>query len=424
MDKNLIPNDPSGGASVSRSDLMLLLRYGMEKPDVEDMLNKAKKNYVLMHHTNTITHMVNASGYKKNKWKTYIGTGKKRKEMTRKTKEELIDALYDYYTSQDSLTRVFEALMIHKQCHLNRTTRTIQEDRRMFSHMGKLAEMRIACITDEDIQQWLVDDYLKTNPTEASLRKHLQLLGQLFSYGIKKKYCIDNPMIYVSVHDYLQSCDLTFKPNEQKAFSDQQLNLITADISKHMDNPRALMALMAKNTGMRRGELCALHADDIKDGYIHVHRQLRKDKDADNHDVYYELAFTKDEQRHPHNGRMIPILPECQKAIMHALNLPGESEYLFHDQKGRPVNTDSYTQYLRRRCRAILADESNDLTEMPTNNHAFRIAFNAKLIDMGLSAADRATILGHEVETNERHYSLTDERRLENIREVLLRKRA
>lgn len=65
--------------------------------------------------------------------------------------------------------------------------------------------------------------------------------------------------------------------------------------------------------------------------------------------------------------------------------------------------------------------ENNDVEEMPTNNHAFRIAFNAKLINMGLSALERATILGHRVETNEHHYSLTDERRLEEIRNVMMK---
>ncbi len=34
-----------------------------------------------------------------------------------------------------------------------------------------------------------------------------------------------------------------------------------------------------------------------------------------------------------------------------------------------------------------------------------------KMIELGFSAADRALILGHEVQTNETHYSLTDKRR-------------
>ncbi|MCR5594599.1 MAG: hypothetical protein K6G12_02020 [Lachnospiraceae bacterium] len=47
------------------------------------------------------------------------------------------------------------------------------------------------------------------------------------------------------------------------------------------------------------------------------------------------------------------------------------------------------------------------------------MAFNSRLIELGFSASDRALILGHEVQTNETHYSLTDKRRLNNIKDRL-----
>ena len=76
------------------------------------------------------------------------------------------------------------------------------------------------------------------------------------------------------------------------------------------------------------------------------------------------------------------------------------------------VTKDSYILNLRRRCRRLGC--------IPTNNHAFRIAFNSRLIEMGFSSSDRALILGHEVQTNEAHYSLTDSRRLEDISKKFL----
>ena len=50
------------------------------------------------------------------------------------------------------------------------------------------------------------------------------------------------------------------------------------------------------------------------------------------------------------------------------------------------------------------------------------MAFNSRLIEMGFSPADRALILGHQVQTNETHYSLTDKRRLEDIMEKMTKK--
>ena len=76
------------------------------------------------------------------------------------------------------------------------------------------------------------------------------------------------------------------------------------------------------------------------------------------------------------------------------------------------MQADSYEQNLRRRCKRLEISTSN--------NHAFRIAFNSKLIELGFSAAKRALILGHEVQTNENHYSVTDKRQLADIRNRMI----
>ena len=144
---------------------------------------------------------------------------------------------------------------------------------------------------------------------------------------------------------------------------------------------------MAEHTGMRVGELVALHKSDVypDKGYIHVHRQQHPLYDSEGHLHFEELPFTKDEKKHPHGGRKVPILPECQRVIDLAMELKGESEYLFHDAKGKWVSEDSYLANLRKRCRRVarevLKDESlteeekQELADIPTNNHAFRIAF-------------------------------------------------
>lgn len=97
--------------------------------------------------------------------------------------------------------------------------------------------------------------------------RHFQtLLSNTISvsrYGIKKKWCKENPLIYIAAQDYLHKCDLAVKKDEKKAFSTMQLELINADIERDLTNPRALIALMAEHTGMRVGELVALHKSDV-----------------------------------------------------------------------------------------------------------------------------------------------------------------
>ena len=76
------------------------------------------------------------------------------------------------------------------------------------------------------------------------------------------------------------------------------------------------------------------------------------------------------------------------------------------------ISKDSYERNLRKRCKR--------LGTLPRNNHAFRIAFNSRLIELGFSASDRALILRHEVQANGAHYSLTDKRRLDEIKKRLI----
>ena len=192
MHQAMLREDKNIGTSFSSlrmQDIMLLLGSDMESA-ILDMATKAKRNYVNERHTHSISHMTNASGYKKDKWKTYVGKGKNnRKEIIRKTEDELYDALFDYYMAQENkvqtMTSVFEQLCEYKSDCLSRRSGTISEDIRRFNMLSPmLQEKLIIEITDEDIQKWIVKEFLPTNPKPTSLKKTLQLISQIFDYGI------------------------------------------------------------------------------------------------------------------------------------------------------------------------------------------------------------------------------------------------
>ena len=310
-------------------------------------------------------------------------------------------------------TQVFDLLEKYKSDNLNRSKHTVYVDRQRFAQISQaLREADIQDITAEDIQKWLVKEFLAKKPKEDALRKMFQLFSQIFDYGVMKRFCQMNPMQFVSIRDYVRMCDLSVKDDEERQFSQEELAKLRKLAEMKKQNPRALMMLMAMETGMRAGELVALHKTDIKDEYIHVHRQQKRDKNEEGHEIIVELGYTKDERMHPHNGRWVPITEDCRKVMEWALELPGESEYLFHNQEGAMINKASYDRYLNRQCVKI--------GTKATNNHAFRIALNSRMIELGLSSADRALILGHAVQTNEQIYSVSDRRRLDVIRERLL----
>ena len=409
--------------SLPLADLKLLLSYGSGSQIINDMVANAKRNYVVAHHDRKIFQLPPSSSWKNGCFKTYVYVDSKRKEITASTEEKLYEKLYSFYYEAEnkvkSLEQVFEMYLDYKKSCLNRSDKTITTDRLLFKHVSKtLREAVISEITDEDIRRFLVSDLLPNSPKPASLKRILQLLRAIFDYGIRKKICVDNPLRYIIAQDYYKYCDQNVKTDEEKAFSAEELAKLSADAEKHTDNPRVLMALLAKETGMRAGELCALHVEDIETDFIHVHRQQVKIPGAQEDNIaekIVEVPYTKDERMHPHNGRFVPLTDEARRVIELAKAIPGESLYLFHDENcSQMVPKDGYAHNLRKRCKRLGC--------VPTNNHAFRMAFNSKLIEQGFSPSDRALILGHEVQTNEAHYSLTDRRRLDDIKNRLNKK--
>lgn len=406
-------------SSLRMEDMQLLLKYGMEPAKVNEMIAMAKREFVMAHHPRDIFRLPPSSSWKNGCYKTYVYVDSKRKEMTASTQEKLYEKLYKFYyeleNKEKTLGQVFEMFIDYKQNCLNRRDRTIVTDRNRFSHIPKeLLEKGINEITDEDIRRFIVSKLLPDNPKPEFIKRMIQSLGAVFDYGIKKKLCFDNPTRYIEARDYYKQCNKEVKTDEEKAFSEEELARITDDAQKHLDNPRVLMSLLAKETGMRAGELTALHVEDVQDEFIHVHRQQIKVSEG-KHNKLVEVGYTKDERTHPHNGRFIPITEEARRVIDMAKAIPGDSPYLFHEKNcSEMIPTDGYIQNLRKRCRRLGC--------VPTNNHAFRMAFNSRMIELGFSVSDRALILGHEVQTNETHYSLTDKRRLNNIKDRLKKK--
>ena len=401
---------------VTQADLMLLLGQGTETQELNMLITIAKKRFVLEHHHKAISQMTNATGYKKDKWKTYLTVNGKRKEVLRNTEEELYAALYEHYLELEkkpkTMKEVFEEMKDYKLNALARSQKTVDEDNRRFGKISTLLrEKSLSEVTDQDIRNWLVKNFLTTKPTPSSLRKQLQLFSQIFDFGIRNKYCFDNPTRYISVNDYIHRCDTSQKRDEEREFSEEEIQQIRTNCLKEAKNPHALMTLLSIETGMRAGELAALQKSDDLGEYLHVHRQQIKGKNSDGHQIFYDVGYTKDERFHPHDGRLIPITPECRKVLDMAKALPGISEYIFHDKKGSPMQRDSYIQNLGRRCKRLNIN--------CTHNHAFRVAFNSRLIGLGFSSADRALILGHEVQTNEANYSVTDKRHLADLHKKL-----
>lgn len=401
--------------ALSLEDIMLLLRSSdLQGAFLEDMLTKAKRAYVEERHNRKIYQTSSSNPYKDGSWKTHVfDQDGHRKEIIRKTEAEIYEVLYSFYVEKEkqklSMESVFEMLMDRKANELNRSSNTIMDDRRYFSYLSdKIKKSSVISITESDLRSWFVKSYMPKKPKEQALRKMIQLLNQIFSFAIHQKMCKENPAANIVYDDYAKDCDIRKKKNEERAFSEQECMLLEEDALRTKNNPRSLMRLFSIHSAVRAGELPPLRWEDVSADYVHVHRQQVRDISS-GHEVFLEVDYTKDERKHPHGGRYIPRTKALNSVLELAKLLPGESEYIFHDKNGQPISKNSYELHLRRACKKLGIST--------TNNHAFRIAYNSFLLNSGLSASERALILGHGVQTNEHYYSVTDQRTLASIKE-------
>lgn len=399
---------------LTREDFELIYSYGMDEPACQEALMQAMENFVLQHHTNSITQI--QTGSKKGMWKTYIGKGGDRQPITRKERQDIFSFLYKHYKNAEdtnkTLSAVFDSLMSYKKGVKARSSNTISEDKRIMGLLpDDIKSQPLRSLTEEDICGAVIKT-VKGKETPETLNKIYNLLNQIYRYGIKKKACAINVMAGIDKADYKKLCRPSGRTSEERQFSQDEIERIREDCWKDIKNPRAQMTLLAIETGIRAAELSALLKEDIQGDYIHVHRQQIRDRET-KPQTFYNVEYTKDERNNPHNGRYVPITDECRKIIDYVQALKTESEFFFSEHNEQ-IRKDGYEYNLRKRVKRLGIKTSH--------NHAFRVAFNSRMIRSNIPATDRALVLGHEVQTNEEHYSITDSRRLDVIKQELTQK--
>ena len=418
-----ISDDCGVSDSTKADEIMVLLK---RSPEIAEwLLNmksiQAKKLYVKAKHKQKIACINSNYKYHKGYWYTHIYVNGKRKAVQKPTEDKLYEFLFNFYQEQDDKKKTFDEAFdrfIESKRDRGRSELTLKEYRRYHKLIPQSIKKKdIALITEDELRKWFVKDFLSRTPKKEAMKKMLQQIRAVFTFGIRKGYCFSNPALNILAEDYYKFCNLSMRSNEQRSFSEEEIEKLRTYCLNDRKNPHAPMMLVAMETGMRLGELAALKKSDVSDDYIWVHRQqvvVFEDERCRNRQIK-DLEYTKNEKENPKGGRLIPITDNCRTALQMADEIPGESEYVFHHPNGKPIVKDSYEYYLRRRCKALGIGISH--------NHAFRVAFNARLIEAGVDCNERCLVLGHSMQTNERHYSFSDRRKVEDVKNKLNRLR-
>lgn len=368
-----------------------------------------KRGFTLSHHEPT-------ESKPKDYWYTTDkSTGRK---ITRKEREALIDYLYDDFSGQYTLNVVFDRALSrksHEEVNKANTLAALKNDFKRFINPS-LASKDIRTITLGDLKRYTKEQVCGADHTlgNSGWGKYKVVIDLIFDYAEAEQIIPYSIARAIKKKDYEQL--LAYTDREEKIatdyFSPEQIELIKAEVRRKLTWERfngfystGYAILVSILTGMRVGELCALHWEDVHfaESYIHIHRQqLYVDN---NPREYYEVPYTKNERGVPKGGRKFPIDSELRALLTEIkekqMELGIVSDYVVPSIDGSWLLQATYETGLIRLTR--------NLGFKTTNNHAFRKSLNINvLIPSGLSDANRAQILGHSIEVNLKYYTLPD----------------
>lgn len=398
-------------------DYMVELQM-VEDADFEDLIMaKDKLAFVLEHHAQKIYQV--ESGRLAGYWTTkYYENGKRRVKQL-KSKQALIQFLYDFYKEGEGYNKTFETVYNEAVDHRRNIGKiqykTVEDYMVSFNRfMLPLKDKKISSFTDEMLMMWITD-ILEEQKPKVSVYDHMfGYVDTAFKYAVRKKYIATNPMDSIDRSDYYRLCDRGIKKPEETYFTDEEVELIRNYAKQHLDNPRALLILLNAEMGTRAGELPALRWDDVEDEFIRIHaQQIRNDETTPQ--TFEVVEYTKNARRKADGQpREFPITPRIRQILNIARQMPGESEYVFHDKNGAMITKDTYERHLMRVCRNYL-----HLTK--TNNHCFRRHVNLILIELGYDTSERAYLLGQTTRTNDQDYSPSRVKNMRRIQDDLTR---
>ena len=232
---------------------------------------------------------------------------------------------------------------------------------------GVLDKKKIRDITKKDLEEFLLTITSHSN----------SVIGKIM-IKIKKgfKIALDEELIRKNISENLQ------RPKSNK--DDKKIIAFTIEEMKEFYNliPNSkyyMQYLIALNTGMRMGEINALHIDDIdfKNKTININKTITRDenwKDAIN-DTTKTKAGTREISI---NMILYNKLKEYCK---------DKKGYLFSED--RVISTSMVTSEMKRLC------SKSDIIKITPSSHVLRHTFATRCIESGMPAVVLAKFLGH-----------------------------
>lgn len=349
------------------------------------------------------------------KWRTYLPDEKKgRKLLKRNSEKEIELCIIDYIqqnyeenirkdiASRINLQSIFPKWLEYKQIHTNSTSyikRITADWNKFYAKQCEFITMPLQSMNFVLLDEWTHSMIKQHNLTKKSYYNMSLILRQCLDYAVECGYLSENVFSRVRVNTKLFQ-RVKKKAGESQVYTiDEEERLIMDMIRRFKDNPKntaPLAVILAFETGVRIGELCALKFEDIDGNYMHIQRQeIREFQKVDDYNMKFKcykiVEYTKSED----GFRDIYLTTAAQKIIALAkyMNMVNnetcEDGYIFvHNHKN--INHYSIQAMILRGCKSVNMDVKT--------SHKIRKTYISTLIDSGLNIDAIRRFAGHSDE--------------------------
>ena len=331
------------------------------------------------------------------KFYTYMPDNEKgRKQIKRKTKEELNKVIIDYWKDElenPTVDEVFQEwndrrLELNKISHAS-YTRNAQFYNRHYKEFGK---RKIKSLSWEDFEEFLEEQVPKYNLTAKSYAG-LKGVTKGFLKRAKKRKLIDFDV--VSSMDEMDVSETEFrktiKEDQQEVYNDEEFSKIANYLVDNLDLHNMGILLLFV-TGLRVGELVTLKPTDIQDNNITVRRtetRLRYDG--------YSVFEVKDFPKTKAGARTIVVPRDYAWLVKKLLHQNPFGQYLFERKDGTRITSNC----IRKRLMTI----NSKLGIVQKSPHKIRKTYGSILLDNKVDNKLITDMMGHtNITCTENHY--------------------
>lgn len=380
-----------------RIDITYALEHGIiDRSYLQEQIEMKKREEILQKHKYKIT--LGSDG----RYFTYLPLESGRRLVKKTKKEDLIDAIVEFYTGSKNVYTfifVYEKWREYQDQMVSYSSVTkYDSDRIRFFDGEPFSETDILRLTEDDIALFIKKSTEGKELCKSACKTLFHYVSSTFAFAKRHKYISSDPCAYLRARDYYKYCTASERSKKDPIMSKDVVDALEQQIEHDIlvkPNYIPIYAVrFASMTGMRVGEIAALKWEDVTDSYILVNKSQKYDRKRN----VYEIKPTK-------NGKIreFPLTDDIKELLTEIREVEARfsylTEFIFSNDSG-PLNFRVISSCIKNKCR------QTGVTVYGI--HGYRKTLNSAMASRGVSKSVRASLLGHTEEVNERYYTFDD----------------